>query len=299
MVVNNKAKNIKISASNSGQRLDNFLISKIKNIPKSHVYKLIRTGQVRINSSRSKPSTKLNINDVVRIPPYKANENIKPIISKEIIDRTVSNIIYEDQDIIVFNKPSAVAVHSGTNIGYGLIDVLRLVKIECERIDLLHRLDKDTSGCIIITKKLSSLRFFHTQLKDNTLQKNYICLVDGLWENSLKYDEINLSRNSKISKSITKFKVLKKYKNSTLLEVKIVTGRYHQIRKHCSLLGHAIIGDNRYGNNDINKLYKKNGLSRLFLHSSSISFMPSNSKKLKKIECPLPPELIKYLKNHK
>tara|TARA_B110000014_G_scaffold65414_1_gene44619 strand:+ start:2319 stop:3218 length:900 start_codon:yes stop_codon:yes gene_type:complete len=299
MVVNNKAKSIKITASNGGQRLDNFLISKIKNIPKSHVYKLIRTGQVRINSSRSKPSTKLNINDIVRIPPYKANENIKPIISKEIIDRTVSNIIYEDDDIMVFNKPSGVAVHSGTNIGYGLVDVLRLVKTECERIDLLHRLDKDTSGCLIITKKLSSLRIFHLQLKNNTLQKKYICLVDGLWDNSVKYDEINLSRNNKTSKSITEFKVLNKYKKSTLLEVKIVTGRYHQIRKHCSLLGHAIIGDSRYGNNDINKLYKKNGLSRLFLHSSSVSFTPRDSKKIKKIECSLPLELANYLENHR
>jgi 23S rRNA pseudouridine955/2504/2580 synthase len=299
MIVNNKAKSITISSSNSGQRLDNFLISQIKNVPKSHVYKLIRTGQVRINSSRSKPSTKLNIDDVVRIPPYKANENIKPKISKELINKTFLNIIYEDEDIMVFNKPSAVAVHSGTNIGYGLIDIIRLVKTECERIDLLHRLDKDTSGCIIITKKLSSLRFFQTQLKDNILQKKYICLVDGLWDNALKRDEINLLRNSKSSKSITEFKVLKKYKNSTLLEVKIVTGRYHQIRKHCSLLGHAIIGDIRYGNKDINRLYKKNGLSRIFLHSSSISFIERNSEKLKKIECSLPIELMKYLENHK
>ena len=172
MVVNNKAKSIKITASNGGQRLDNFLISKIKNIPKSHVYKLIRTGQVRINSSRSKPSTKLNINDIVRIPPYKANENIKPIISKEIIDRTVSNIIYEDDDIMVFNKPSGVAVHSGTNIGYGLVDVLRLVKTECERIDLLHRLDKDTSGCIIFTKNLKSLRDLQNKIICNEIEKN-------------------------------------------------------------------------------------------------------------------------------
>ncbi|MBT7542910.1 MAG: RluA family pseudouridine synthase [Gammaproteobacteria bacterium] len=299
MIVNNKAKSITISSSNSGQRLDNFLISQIKNVPKSHVYKLIRTGQVRINSSRSKPSTKLNIDDVVRIPPYKANENIKPKISKELINKTISNIIYEDEYIMVFNKPSAVAVHSGTNIGYGLIDIIRLVKTECERIDLLHRLDKDTSGCIIITKKLSSLRFFQTQLKDNILQKKYICLVDGLWDNALKRDEINLLRNSKSSKSITEFKVLKKYKNSTLLEVKIVTGRYHQIRKHCSLLGHAIIGDIRYGNKDINRLYKKNGLSRIFLHSSSISFIERKSEKLNKIECSLPIELMKYLENHK
>ena len=172
MIVNNKAKNVVIDSGNSGQRLDNFLMSKIKNIPKSHVYKLIRTGQVRINSSRSRPSTKLKEDDIIRIPPYKATEELKPDISKNIIKKTEEKIIYEDNNIIIFNKPASFAVHSGTNIGYGLIDLIRIARKECERIDLLHRLDKDTSGCIIFTKNLNTLRGLQKKIINNEIEKN-------------------------------------------------------------------------------------------------------------------------------
>ena len=296
MIVNNKAKKITIGQANSGQRLDNFLMSQIKNIPKSHVYKLIRTGQVRINSSRSKPSTKIKIDDVVRIPPYKATEELKPTISKEILKKTADNIIYENDEVIVFNKPSSFAVHSGTNIGYGLIDILRMVRSDCQRIDLLHRLDKDTSGCIVITKTLSSLRLLQNQLINNDLEKKYICLVNGLWDKKIKNSEVELIRNNKSSKATSKFKILKYYKNSTLLEVNIITGKHHQIRKQCSILGHPVIGDERYGNNDINKVYKKNGLNRIFLHSYSVKFY---LEKEKTIVCPMPKDLENFLKFHK
>ena len=296
MIVNNKAKKITIGQANSGQRLDNFLMSQIKNIPKSHVYKLIRTGQVRINSSRSKPSTKIKIDDVVRIPPYRATEELKPTISKEILKKTADNIIYENDEVIVFNKPSSFAVHSGTNIGYGLIDILRMVRSDCQRIDLLHRLDKDTSGCIVITKKLSSLRLLQNQLINNDLEKKYICLVNGLWDKKIKNSEVELTRNNKSSKATSKFKILNHYKNSTLLEVNIITGKHHQIRKQCSILGHPVIGDERYGNNDINKVYKKNGLNRIFLHSYSVKFY---LEKEKTIVCPMPKDLENFLKFHK
>ena len=296
MIVNNKAKKITIGQANSGQRLDNFLMSQIKNIPKSHVYKLIRTGQVRINSSRSKPSTKIKIDDVVRIPPYRATEELKPTISKEILKKTADNIIYENDEVIVFNKPSSFAVHSGTNIGYGLIDILRIVRSDCQRIDLLHRLDKDTSGCIVITKKLSSLRLLQNQLINNDLEKKYICLVNGLWDKKIKNSEVELTRNNKSSKATSKFKILKYYKNSTLLEVNIITGKHHQIRKQCSILGHPVICDERYGNNDINKVYKKNGLNRIFLHSYSVKFY---LEKEKTIVCPMPKDLENFLKFHK
>jgi len=296
MIISKKVQNIKISSGNDGQRLDNFLLSKIKNMPKSHVYKLIRTGQVRINSSRSKPSSKLKIGDIIRIPPIISSETLKPKISKDIIAKTLKNILYEDENIIVFNKPSSFAVHSGTKIGYGLIDIMREVKTNCERIDLLHRLDKDTSGCIIITKSLSSLRMFQEKIKKNKLEKKYICLVDGLWDKSINKSEIELSRNNKKYNAISEFKIIKKYKNSTLLEVKIITGRYHQIRKHCALLNHAIIGDKKYCDKKINKIYKKLGLNRIFLHAFSISFKTNYSKNIK---CPIPSDLDLFLKKHK
>ena len=295
MIVNNKAQKVIVNSGNDGQRLDNFLMSIIKNTPRSHVYKLIRTGQVRVNSSRSQPSTRLKINDIVRIPPFTASEELKPEISDEMIKKTLENIIYEDESVIVFNKPASFAVHSGSNIGYGLIDVLRLVKSECERIDLLHRLDKDTSGCIIITKTLFALRELQKQIVNNKLDKKYICLVNGLWDKNIKMSEVELTRNNKTSNAISEFKVLDYFENSTLLEVNIITGRYHQIRKHCALLGHPIIGDEKYGDFTINKLYKKNGLSRIFLHAFSVTF---NLDKSNSISCPIPKDLERFLKFH-
>ena len=296
MIVNNKAKNVVIDSGNSGQRLDNFLMSKIKNIPKSHVYKLIRTGQVRINSSRSRPSTKLKEDDIIRIPPYKATEELKPDISKNIIKKTEEKIIYEDNNIIIFNKPASFAVHSGTNIGYGLIDLIRIARKECERIDLLHRLDKDTSGCIIFTKNLNTLRGLQKKIINNEIEKKYICLVDGIWDKNQKKIEMKLLRKGKEKKSISKIKILKHYKYTTLLEVEILTGRYHQIRKQCSSLNHSIICDNKYGNKEINKIYKEKGLNRIFLHSCSIKF---NYKKEIDIKLPIAEDLKIFLANHK
>lgn len=298
MIVKNKATKETIGLANNGQRLDNFLMSYIKNTPRSHVYKLIRTGQVRVNSSRAKASTKLNVKDIVRIPPYTTSEQLKPTISQEMIDKTLESIVYEDEDIIVFNKPSSFAVHSGTNIGYGLIDIMRLVRSDCERVDLLHRLDKDTSGCIIITKNFRALKYFTSQIDNNKLEKKYICLVDGLWDPAVKDNAVDLVRNNKTSKAISKFNIIKLYKNSTLLEVNIITGRYHQIRKHCAMLDHPVIGDDRYGNWDINKIYKKNGLNRIFLHSSSIGFHLPDQNTIKKVECNLTKDLEKFLKSH-
>ena len=296
MIVNNKAKNVVIDSGNSGQRLDNFLMSKIKNIPKSHVYKLIRTGQVRINSSRSRPSTKLKEDDIIRIPPYKATEELKPDISKNIIKKTEEKIIYEDNNIIIFNKPASFAVHSGTNIGYGLIDLIRIARKECERIDLLHRLDKDTSGCIIFTKNLNTLRGLQKKIINNEIEKKYICLVDGIWNKNQKKIEMKLLRKGKEKKSISKIKILKHYKYTTLLEVEILTGRYHQIRKQCSSLNHSIICDNKYGNKEINKIYKEKGLNRIFLHSCSIKF---NYKREIEIKLPIAEDLKIFLANHK
>ena len=295
MIVSNKVKNVEINSANDGQRLDNFLISKIKNIPKSHVYRLIRTGQVRVNSARSKPSKKLKIGDIVRIPPYTSTESLKPKISKDLVKKTIKNILYEDKNIIVFNKPSSFSVHSGTGIGYGLIDIIRLAKKDCERIDLLNRLDKDTSGCLIVTKNLLSLRIYQKKLNDNKLEKKYLCLVKGLWDKNIKRNEINLTRGNKTKKALSEYKIIKYFRESTLLEVNLITGRYHQIRKQCALLGHPIIGDSKYGDFDINRIYKRNGLNRIFLHSYSVRI---DSKKEKLIKSPMPKELEKFLKLH-
>ena len=291
-----KAKSVIISSDNAGQRLDNFLISHIKNVPRKHIYKLIRTGQVRINSSRSKPSSKLNINDKVRIPPISSTESLKPTINKDQIKIMKEKLIYEDKNIIVFNKPSSFSVHSGTNTGYGLIDIIRKFRKDFERLDLLHRLDKETSGCIIITKSYESLKIFQKKIQNNEINKKYLCLVKGLWNAKIKKSTHKLTRNSKTVQAETHFKVIKYYKNSTLLEAELITGRYHQIRKHCEMLNHPIIGDKKYGDRALNRLYKERGLTRIFLHAYLIKFYLNKDVI---VECPLPSELESFLINHK
>ena len=295
MIIKKKAKSVIISTDNAGQRLDNFLISYIKNVPRKHIYKLIRTGQVRINSSRSKPSSKLNINDKVRIPPISLTESLKPTINKDQIKIMKEKLIYEDKYIIVFNKPSSFSVHSGTNTGYGLIDVIRKFRKDFERLDLLHRLDKETSGCVIITKSYESLKIFQKKIKNKEINKKYLCLVKGRWNAKIKKSTHKLTRDSKTVDAETRFKVIKYYKNSTLLEAELITGRYHQIRKHCEILNHPIIGDKKYGDRALNKLYKEKGLSRIFLHASLIKFY-LNKEII--VECPLPIELESFLTNH-
>ena len=295
MIIKKKAKSVIISSDNAGQRLDNFLISHIKNVPRKHIYKLIRTGQVRINSSRSKPSSKLNINDKVRIPPISLTESLKPTINKDQIKIMKEKLIYEDKNIIVFNKPSSFSVHSGTNTGYGLIDVIREFRKDFERLDLLHRLDKETSGCVIITKSYESLKIFQKKIKNKEINKKYLCLVKGRWNAKIKKSTHRLTRDSKTVDAETHFKVIKYYKNSTLLEAELITGRYHQIRKHCEILNHPIIGDKKYGDRALNKLYKEKGLSRIFLHASLIKFY-LNKEII--VECPLPIELESFLINH-
>ena len=295
MIIKKKAKSVIISSDNAGQRLDNFLISYIKNVPRKHIYKLIRTGQVRINSSRSKPSSKLNINDKVRIPPISLTESLKPTINKDQIKIMKEKLIYEDKYILVFNKPSSFSVHSGTNTGYGLIDVIREFRKDFKRLDLLHRLDKETSGCVIITKSYESLKIFQKKIKNKEINKKYLCLVKGRWNAKIKKSTHRLTRDSKTVDAETHFKVIKYYKNSTLLEAELITGRYHQIRKHCEMLNHPIIGDKKYGDRALNKLYKEKGLSRIFLHASLIKFY-LNKEII--VECPLPIELESFLKNH-
>ena len=295
MIIKKKAKSVIISTDNAGQRLDNFLISYIKNVPRKHIYKLIRTGQVRINSSRSKPSSKLNINDKVRIPPISLTESLKPTINKDQIKIMKEKLIYEDKYILVFNKPSSFSVHSGTNTGYGLIDVIREFRKDFKRLDLLHRLDKETSGCVIITKSYESLKIFQKKIKNKEINKKYLCLVKGRWNAKIKKSTHRLTRDSKTVDAETHFKVIKYYKNSTLLEAELITGRHHQIRKHCEILNHPIIGDKKYGDRALNKLYKEKGLSRIFLHASLIKFY-LNKEII--VECPLPIELESFLKNH-
>lgn len=281
-------KNIIVDQDNEGRRIDNFLFSNFKNIPKSKIYKIIRKGEVRVNSKRVKPETKLAFNDQIRIPPNLDNNekaiNIDPNKYKYLKNR----IIYDDEDFIIFNKPSNYAVHSGTKNDLGLIDILRST-LNNNELNLCHRLDKGTSGCLVIAKNQKFLRFFNSQLEARSIKKIYHALIKGEIASQLfinekidtktkgSYKKVSISDSGKEASSI--FKPLKKLNQNSLIEISILTGRTHQIRAQCEKIGKNIANDNKYGCENFNKHINKSGVKRLGLHSYKISFIDLKQKR--------------------
>ena len=277
-------KNLKIDNNNSGRRLDNFLFSVYKNIPKSKIYSMIRKGEIRVNSSRIKPAHKLKINDEVRIPPYLKISLTKPIIPLDKIDQFLLSIVYENENYFVVNKEPEISVHSGTSNQFGLIDIAR-AKFPSYEIDLCHRIDKSTSGCVILSKNKKFLRHFHNQLKKNEIVKKYEALLLGVLKKDFVLETvIDLSKKKYIHKvqesktgtgktAISKFIVLNKYNSFSHVEIIITTGRMHQIRFQSANINHPLVNDKKYGLAEINKyIFKETSINRLALHASSIEF---------------------------
>ncbi len=274
-------KKLSISTDQSGQRLDNFLRKSLKSIPKSLLYKIIRDGQVRVNMKRTQPSYRIQCDDIIRIPPLidKTRASTQQTHVKELIEK---NIIFEDKDLLVLNKPSGIAVHSGTKIKTNIISLLRDMPTYKD-ITLVHRIDKYTSGCLILAKNYKTASSVGNLFTTKAVSKKYIALLAGRIKKkefyvtkSLKKEKIlgikkmTVSENGK--EAITEYKVQKTFNRSTLVEVIIKTGRTHQIRAHSAEIGYPICGDMKYGDKNINKDFKKIGLHRIFLHSSEISF---------------------------
>jgi len=298
-----KVKNIKIDLESKGMRLDNYLISLLKGIPKSKIYSIIRKGEVRLNSKRIKPRHKIQEGDIVRIPPLKIieNETVKP--SSNIVEIIKEKIIFEDKSILVINKPVGIASHGGSGISLGLIEIVRQIIPSYENVQLVHRLDKDTSGCIVLTKKKSVLREMHNELRNHSVEKKYVAITKGHWQqnsidvnlNLLKLKNKSGEQKVKVSdegkESITKFKVIKQNKNFSQINCTLLTGKTHQIRVHCQHLEHPIMGDRKYGDKDFNKLAKKIGITRMMLHASSINF-----KRMKfSIDSQIPEEFLSIM----
>ena len=298
-----KVKNVKVDLESKGMRLDNYLISLLKGIPKSKIYSIIRKGEVRLNSKRIQPKHKIEEGDIVRIPPLKIieNETVKP--SRNIVEIIKEKIIFEDKSILVINKPVGIASHGGSGISLGLIEIVRQIIPSYENVQLVHRLDKDTSGCIVLTKKKSVLREMHNELRNHSVEKKYVAITKGHWQqNSI---DVNLSllklknksgeQKVKVSdegkESITKFKVIKQNKNFSQINCTLLTGKTHQIRVHCQYIEHPIMGDRKYGDKDFNKLAKKIGITRMMLHASSINF-----KRMKfSIDSQIPEEFLSIM----
>jgi 23S rRNA pseudouridine955/2504/2580 synthase len=291
-----------------GQRIDNYLQRVMRGVPKSRIYRALRKGEVRVNKKRVKPEFKLSIGDSVRIPPLHLDENSAPTApGNKFVELLESRILYEDDLLLIVNKPSGVAVHGGSGIQLGLIEALRSMRPQCGFLELVHRIDKETSGCLMIAKKRAVLLDLHRQLRGGGVQKHYTALLDGRWsgrehlieaplkKNVLASGErhVRVSADGKASKTL--FHVERRYKDSTLVSAKPVTGRTHQIRVHAQFVGHAILGDQRYGLTESNQRVKEVGLKRLFLHAHSLAFTLPDSEDVFRVEAPLDVDLQQVL----
>ncbi|MDA9964597.1 RluA family pseudouridine synthase [Gammaproteobacteria bacterium] len=286
-------KNLNIIEDHAGRRIDNYLINVYKSLPKSKIYSMIRKGEIRVNSGRIKPTYKLKLNDEIRIPPYLIDfNNDEPDIKipPSRIKSFNSSIIYQNDDYIVVNKEPELSVHSGTNNQFGLIDIARATFPLLE-IDLCHRIDKSTSGCVLLSKNKTFLRHFNKQLKSNEVVKKYEAILVGVMKNDMKIEtKIDLSTKEHHhrvqeaehgKKAVSFFKILKKYNTFSHVEILITTGRMHQIRVQSSNLNHPIVNDKKYGLFDLNKsIAKETSINRLALHAASISFLDLNRQKV-------------------
>ncbi len=304
-----KVRYITIDAEDAGQRIDNFLLRTLKGVPKSHLYRLMRKGEIRVNKKRIKPVYKLLIDDEVRIAPIRVSEK-KDAVSTglNIVASLEKQILFEDDRLIVINKPSGMAVHGGSGLSFGLIEALRALRPDARMLELVHRLDRDTSGCLVVAKKRSALRHLHEQLRNKNVQKFYHALVKGHWptkltrvteglkKNDLKSGERVVVVDNQLGKeSETRYRVLERYRGATLVRAFPVTGRTHQIRVHCQVSGHSIAMDAKYGHEEFDEQMKSKGLKRLFLHAASIEFTHPKTEERLKIEAPLEPSLERLL----
>ncbi len=301
---------VEITEDNSDQRLDNFLITRLKGVPKSHIYRIVRKGEVRVNKSRVDVKYRLVTGDIVRIPPIRVAERSEESYVPQGLQAALQQgILFEDEGFMIVNKPAGFAVHGGSGVSSGIIEGLRLIRPEAHFLELVHRLDKDTSGCLLIAKKRSALRKLQELFRNSQIQKTYQALLSGQWirkkllvtapllKNISKGGEhvVVISQSGKAAETL--FTRLKLFRNATLVEASPKTGRTHQIRVHAASLGHPIVGDERYGVDDVNKVFKNKGYKRMFLHANTLKFQHPVTGLLMSISAPLSSQLENLLKH--
>ncbi|MCE9787135.1 23S rRNA pseudouridine(955/2504/2580) synthase RluC [Shewanella chilikensis] len=307
---NQQVRLVTIDEDNVGQRIDNFLLSKLKGVPKSMIYRIVRKGEVRVNKKRIKPEYKLAEGDQVRIPPVRVSEEnyrTAPSANLERVSRLEDRILFEDKHILVLNKPAGIAVHGGSGVDYGVIEALRSLRPQQKFLELVHRLDKDTSGVLLVAKKRSALKHLHDQLRHKQMQKDYQALVRGEWQKhnkvvkapllklTLKSGERIVRVNTEGKASETRFKILQRYDGATLVQASPVTGRTHQIRVHCQYAGHPIACDEKYSEQKFDDSMRALGLNRLFLHAAQLKFTHPETETEMTVQAPLDPVLLKLL----
>jgi 23S rRNA pseudouridine955/2504/2580 synthase len=290
--------------SAEGQRIDNFLAKHLKGAPRTLIYRLLRKGEVRVNKGRVKPTYKLAVGDLVRIPPVRlGDQGDKAAPSEKQQKDILETVIYEDELIIIVNKPSGWAVHGGSGVSLGVIEALRAARPELRQLELAHRLDRDTSGCLMLAKKRSALRTLQELQRRGAIEKRYLALLAGRWrkvqatvdvplrKNTLSGGERVVRVDASGKPSRTFFKVVSRYQQATLVEAKLDTGRTHQIRVHAAHLGTPILGDPKYGDEAANRELRDLGLRRLFLHAHRLDFTWPDTGKRFSITAALPEPL--------
>ena len=309
------AANVTVDEASEGQRIDNFLTKVLKGVPKSHIYRILRSGEVRVNKGRIDASYKLIIGDIVRVPPIRVAANDKEIISQPATSVLESTIIYEDDALLIIDKPAGFAVHGGSGVSRGVIEQLRMERPKAKFLELVHRLDRETSGVLMLAKKRSALVALHEMIRNNQTDKRYLMLVAGEWTEKKKRVALDLQKyvlpngerrvNVVTDKSKDKydqaqhsetiFYLKQAFAGFSLLEAQLITGRTHQLRVQLAHLGFPIVGDDKYGDFANNKALQKKGLKRMFLHSAETNLRhPISADKLKLV-APLPQDLQKFM----
>ena len=297
---------LEVGEESVGQRIDNFLIRNLKGVPKSHVYRILRSGEVRVNSGRIKPEYRLVDGDKVRGPPVRvATPEARPPARSLALP-----VVFEDDALIVIDKPSGVAVHGGSGISFGVIESLRAERPRAKFLELAHRLDRDTSGLLMVGKKRTALVELHRMLRDGEVRKDYVAIVKGRWKGGGRKIDVPLHKyvtaegERRVSvrddgqQAISLFKPLAAGDTASMLDIRLMTGRTHQIRVHAAHVGHPILGDDKYGDFDLNRALVKQGVKRLFLHARQLSLSHPISGEPLAFVSPLPPEMQRFLDTH-
>ena len=304
MPIHDAPRLITVDEFSIGQRLDNYLVKQLKGVPKSHIYRIIRKGEVRVNKGRKKADYRLISEDIIRIPPIRTSTTVAVKPSDNLLETLNNSILFEDKGLLIINKPHGMAVHGGSGVTIGIIEALK--SQYKEPIELVHRLDRATSGCLILAKKRSVLKALHEQLFNHQLEKRYIALVKNSWSKKRHTVDAPIYQNSRNSvidskgkESLSHFHPLKNFEiddySASLVDVVIETGRTHQIRVHAKYAEHPLAQDNKYGDPNFDRLMKKKGLDRLFLHAKAITFTNPMTNEIQKVSAPLPDDLEKFL----
>jgi 23S rRNA pseudouridine955/2504/2580 synthase len=295
---------VTIDATHSGQRLDNFLIGRLKGVPRSRIYRILRTGEVRLNGGRAQPARRLQEGDIVRVPPVRTAISDLASVPRERFAWLDDRILYEDDSLLAIDKPAGLSVHGGTRVSIGLIEALRGRRGDESMLELVHRLDRETSGCLLLAKQRPALLALHDQWRAGKIEKRYLALLRGRWRGGARSVELDLER-SRARKAVvvqqggkraaSRFMPRQFFADATLLEIQLLTGRTHQARAHAAHLGYPIAGDPKYGDRQFNRSLLAQGLRRMFLHAASLSFThPVHGDRIR-IESPLAPELSQIL----